>query len=372
MIPLIVHHRIVDPFDVTLKACAEEWQQNMNARLVYDFVLLFVLFIIPLTLMTYCYIRISFSLWFIDSNVRSSIASSLSSSLHPARISNLSDELQQLDVNEGRLFPSQKNRPYYIHYHKNFDHDSKRKTQQHPLQQDEEAEELHSLMNPSGSKSGIDPSRRNVNMNETKPKSFSITATTITTVGTRSRRSSSLIGRRLGDNGYESMNLNKPIVGQARATPIGNRSSSSPYHSAIVRSSLTSLPSHHRIHGSTSLSINGNTNRSIVDFERASRFLQSRRRVVKLLITLGKNKSFVSEVHLCFVFSVSFFISRRIFHHKIAVAYFINLYRHYIEHISSIKYLQKYESIWNYRRSCSNPILKCGFYRKKNGFSSLC
>jgi hypothetical protein len=49
---------------------------------------------------------------------------------------------------------------------------------------------------------------------------------------------------------------------------------------------MTSLPGQNRIVNG----INNHQRRSIIDFEHASRFLQSRRRVVKLLITLGKQK----------------------------------------------------------------------------------
>src|ERR1700722_14038154 len=106
MIPLIIHHRIIDPFDITLTACAEEWHRNMNARLVYDFILLFLLFLLPLTLMTYCYIRISFSLWFIDSNVQGSVSSSI---LNAARFSTISEDF----LNDIQRNSTQKSRPFY-------------------------------------------------------------------------------------------------------------------------------------------------------------------------------------------------------------------------------------------------------------------
>ncbi|CAF3618750.1 unnamed protein product [Rotaria socialis] len=89
MIPLILHHRIVDPFEIILTACAEDWDQNMNARLAYGFILLFVLFILPLTLMTYCYVHISFSLWFIDSNVQTPLSSTTTNA---ARCSTISED----------------------------------------------------------------------------------------------------------------------------------------------------------------------------------------------------------------------------------------------------------------------------------------
>jgi hypothetical protein len=277
MIPLIVHHRIIDPFDITLTACAEEWHQNMNARLAYDFILLFLLFILPLTLMTYCYIRISFSLWFIDSNARASLSSS--SITNGARFSNVSDDFPQFDHNEIRRQSSLKNRPYYIHYHKTQENDPKRKQQ-------EEEDEYHVLINSSGIKSSSNQPRRSRTVNEIKPKSSSIT--TMTTAPVACRRASSLTGRRFGENGFAPNPIN-PIQ-QGRQKAIRYRRSTSPYTSGILRTSLTSLQSQNRVLNST----NGNNpplhhhHRSIVDVERASRFLQSRRRVVKLLITLGK------------------------------------------------------------------------------------
>ena len=275
MIPLIVHHRIIDPFDITLTACAEEWHQNMNARLAYDFILLFLLFILPLSLMTYCYIRISFALWFIDSPACTSISSS--SITNGARFSNISEEFPQVDVNALRRQSSQKHRPYYIHYHKSYENDSKRKQQQQNPEQEQEIDEYQVLINSSHRP------RRSTTINEIKPKSSSIT-TMMTTAPPPipCRRSSSLMGRRFGENGF----ISNP---QGRTIPVRHRQSTSPYTSGILRTSLTSLQSQNRILSGT----NGKTHqqhhhhRSVVDVERVSRFLQSRRRVVKLLITLG-------------------------------------------------------------------------------------
>lgn len=274
MIPLIVHHRIIDPFDITLTACAEEWHQNMNARLAYDFILLFLLFILPLSLMTYCYIRISFSLWFIDSPACTSLSSS--SITNGARFSNISEEFPQVDVNGIRRQSSLKHRPYYVHYHKTYENDSKRKQQQAAAvqtkpEQEQEMDEYQILINSSHRP------RRSTTINEIKPKSSSIT-TMMTTAPIPCRRSSSLMDRRFGENGFI-------INQQGRPIPVRHRQSTSPYTSGILRTSLTSLQSQNRILSGT----NGKTHhhRSIVDVERASRFLQSRRRVVKLLITLG-------------------------------------------------------------------------------------
>jgi preprotein translocase subunit SecF len=312
MIPLIVHHqRIIDPYDITVTTCAETWQQNMNARLAYDFILLFVLFILPLTLMTYCYVRISFSLWFIDSNGRTSL--SASSTTNVARFSTISEDFPQIDINDTRRQSSQKHRPYYIHYHKKYENDSKRK------QQKQEKDEYRSLMSSTGRKLTSHRPRRSTTMNDVKLKSFSITTTTTTNAHTITRRSSSLIGRRFGENGYIYNNFNE--IQQGRQIPIRHRQSTSPYTSGILRTSLTSLQSQNRIIGSTNLSTNGHNNnnhhhhRSIVDVERASRFLQSRRRVVKLLITLGKISIF-SRTKLMHSFSslysivIVFFITR--------------------------------------------------------------
>jgi len=236
MIPLILHHRIVDPFDITLTACAEEWQRNMNARLVYDFVLLFLLFILPLTLMTYCYIRISFSLWFIDSNVHTSISSSI---LNAARFSTISEDFPY-DI---RRNSNQKTRPFYIHYHK---------TNENSRYQPQ-IDDYRLLLTQ----------RRNTILND------------INTY----RHSSTAMARRFSENDYNHIQLNI----QGRSIPIRQRHSISQYTSGIHRTSFTSLPSQNR---------NNHQCRSIVDFEHASRFLQSRRRVVKLLITLGREKIF--------------------------------------------------------------------------------
>ena len=307
MIPLIVHHRIIDPFDTTLTACAEEWHQDMNARLAYDFILLFVLFILPLTLMTYCYIRISCSLWFIDSNNRISLSSL--STTNAARYSTISEEYPNIDINDIRRLSSQKNRPYYIHYHKSYDNDLKRKQQQQQ-QENLEQDEHHSLIKPSGTKLTANQPRRSTTINDIKPKSSSITTTTtVAAAGNATcHRSSSLIGRRFGENGYVNNLPNQ--TQQGRSIAIRHRHSASPYTSGILRSSLTSLQSQNRIIRSTSLSTNGHPNnhhRSIVDVERASRFLQSRRRVVKLLITLGKINffSFINFLSLVIVFFIT-------------------------------------------------------------------
>ncbi|CAF0944368.1 unnamed protein product [Adineta ricciae] len=283
MIPLIVHHRIIDPFDITLTACAEEWQQNMNARLVYDFLLLFVLFILPLTLMAYCYVRISFSLWFIDSQARASLSSS--STTNAARFSTISEDLSPVDNNNVRRQSTQKRRPYYIHYHRKAENDLKRQgtNQAH--------DEYRSLINSTGGKLLSHQPRRSTTINDIKPKSYSIaTTTTITNApGPQGlcRRSSSLIGRRFGENGYLRQNHQHDEYQQAKQVFTRHRRSTSPYASGTLRTSVTSLQSQHRvILNLNANNTNSNHHRSIVDVERASRFLQSRRRVVKLLITL--------------------------------------------------------------------------------------
>jgi hypothetical protein len=312
MIPLIVHHRVVDPFDTTLTACAEDWQQNMNARLVYDFLLLIVLFILPLTLMTYCYIRISFSLWFVDSRVRSSVSSSTTSN-NPGRYSMMSEDFPQLDLNDVRPYvSSQKHRPYYVPYHKTYDNELKRKSQLQQTQQQQQQQQEHQQ---DGHNQQTDEFRALMNTANTKlisNQSRSITATTVITAPSTSRRSSSLIGRRLGETTYENPHLNRPSM-QARQLSVTHRQSFIPYHSGFVRSSLSSLASHHRIQGCTSGIVNNknknNNNhhhhRSVADFERASRFLQSRRRVVKLLITLGR---IIALVDTCQLFNILFFL----------------------------------------------------------------
>lgn len=241
MIPLILHHRIVDPFDITLTACAEEWQRNMNARLVYDFILLILLFILPLTLMTYCYIRISFSLWFIDSNVQTSLSTTI---LNAARFSAISED----SPHDIRRSSNQKSRPIYFHYHKTNENSHQRS----------HIDDYRSLLMSN-------QHRRNTILNENS---------------TQHRQSLITMNRRFSEIDYNHIQLNL----QGRTIPIRQRHSISQYTSGLLRTSVTSLTNQNRI-------LNGNNNhprRSIVDFEHASRFLQSRRRVVKLLITLGK------------------------------------------------------------------------------------
>jgi hypothetical protein len=264
MIPLILHHRIVDPFDITLTACAEEWQRNMNARLVYDFILLFLLFILPLTLMTYCYIRISFSLWFIDANVQASLSSSI---LNAARFSTISEDFP----NDIRRNSNQKSRPFYIHYHKINENSHNRP----------QIDDYRSLLI-------LNQQQRNTILNDNNAYRNSSTAT-------------SIIPRRFSENDYNHIQLNI----QGRPIPIRQRHSISQYTSGLLRTSVTSLPSPNR---------NNHQRRSIVDFEHASRFLQSRRRIVKLLITLGKTnflikkKIQISIFYFIFIFQLlSFF-----------------------------------------------------------------
>lgn len=343
MIPLIVHHRIIDPFDITLTACAEEWHQNMNARLAYDFILLFLLFILPLSLMTYCYIRISFSLWFIDSPACTSLSSS--SITNGARFSNISEEFPQVDVNGIRRQSSQKHRPYYIHYHKTYENDSKRKQQQQPQQkpeQEQEMDEYQVLINSSHRP------RRSTTINEIKPKSSSIT-TMVTTAPIPCRRSSSLMGRRFGENGFI-------INQQGRPVPVRHRQSTSPYTSGILRTSLTSLQSQNRILGGT----NGKTHhhRSIVDVERASRFLQSRRRVVKLLITLG------NPIYFSFPrSSLSFFSSSiRFLSHTTSIQYSFDLYRYYFQYVFTREYIFKSNESRRTTRCCCCSFFTCHEY----------
>jgi hypothetical protein len=247
MIPLILHHRIVDPFDITLTACAEEWQRNMNARLVYDFILLFLLFILPLTLMTYCYIRISFALWFIDSNVQTSSSSSI---INAARFSTISEDFP----NDIRRNSTPKTQPFYIHYHK-----INQNNQNRP-----QINNYRSLLI-------LNQQRRNTILNDNN---------------NTYRYLPTAMQRRFSENDYNYIQLNI----QGRSIPIRQRHSITQYTNGLLRTSVTSLPSQNRI-------LNGNNHqrRSIIDFEHASRFLQSRRRVVKLLITLGRKKNFFSS-----------------------------------------------------------------------------
>ena len=251
MIPLILHHRIVDPFDITLTACAEEWQRNMNARLVYDFILLFVLFILPLTLMTYCYIRISFSLWFIDSNVQISSSSSI---INAARFSTISEDFpKEIRQNSSR--------PIYIHYHKTNDNGHSR----------QQLDDHRSLLISNRQRRSSMLNNNNTNMYRNTQRRFS-------------------------ETDYMSNINHIQLHLQGRSIPIRQRHSVSQYTSGLLRSSVSSLPSQNRI-------INGTNHprRSVVDFEHASRFLQSRRRVVKLLIILGNDYEILTAIYLEFI-----------------------------------------------------------------------
>lgn len=240
MIPLILHHRIVDPFEITLGACAEEWHQDMNARLVYDFILLIVLFIIPLTLMTYCYIRISFSLWFIDSSIQSPLAAMMNA----ARFSTISEDFPI----EIRRNSAQNPRSLFVRYHKT--------NEQH------------------GSRLALAESRSSLMQNR---KRLSV----VSTDNSAHRHSLDLMARRFSDNS-KANTIIRQLNANQRSVSVCPRHSLTQYTSGIIRTSLSSLPTPGRC------SIGNNQRRSVFDFEHASRFLQSRRRVVKLLITLGK------------------------------------------------------------------------------------
>ena len=260
MIPLILHHRIVDPFEITLTACAEEWQRNMNARLIYDFILLALLFILPLTLMTYCYIRIGFSLWFIDSNVQKTLSNSI---LNAARFSNISEDFPN-DLRKS-------SRPLTIQYLKTTD---------------KQFENYRSLL-------VLNRQRRNTSFTDSRQQQ---------------NPSSTVTSRRFSENDYSHAQINlrahpRPIIRQ--------RHSISQYTSGLQRTSLSSIPSQHRIRRSMR-----------TDFEHANRFLQSRRRVVKLLITLGKNKT-EKRVNIK---NIIFIFSHRVFSYTIAVKYSLDLY----------------------------------------------
>ena len=239
MIPLILHHRVVDHFGKDSTVCAEEWHRDMNARLAYDFLLLVLLFILPLTFMAYCYIRISFSLWFIDSNVRTSISSSI---LNAARFSTISEDFP----NEIRRYFSPNGRPVRVHYRKANDY----------LESDEQRPSLLS-----------DRHRRH----------------TTFVAEHRYARPSIAKGRRFSANDsiHTSQPVPAPMQVRGRAIPVRQRHSISQYTSGVLQSSFASIP------GPTRLL--NHSNKSTIDFEHASRFLQSRRRVVKLLVTLSKS-----------------------------------------------------------------------------------
>lgn len=238
MIPLILHHQVVDHVGIKSTVCAEEWRRNMNARLAYDVLLVILLFILPMTLMTYCYIRISFSLWFIDSNVRTSVTSSV---LNAARFSTISEDFP----NEIRRYFSPNSRPVRVHYRKaseNFEADEQRP----------------SLL--------YDRHRRH----------------TTFVAEHHYTRASIVKGRRFSANDsiYTSQPVPTPMQVRGRTIPVRQRHSITQYTSGVLQSSFASTPRATRL-------LN-HSNKSNIDFEHASRFLQSRRRVVKLLVTLSK------------------------------------------------------------------------------------
>ncbi|CAF1204817.1 unnamed protein product [Didymodactylos carnosus] len=262
MIPLIIHHRIVDPFDITITTCAEEWHRNMNARLIYDFILLLVLFIIPLTFMSYCYIKISWSLWHIDPNVSKSIQT------WSQQKSNRSLTTTSEHQNNHNLLMVH-TRPYYIHHPNN-------KLKHHIIVENgcTKDNEYQSLMQQKNNP------RLSTTMTNLTRKSLSTSATTNIISNNLTRRSSSLLTnhpqhRRMSFAGHiehnyscqqQSPQLKKSTIVSLQCCTNGGANDGG------LRG--TSMPI---LHGS---------NRSITEFERANRFSQSRRRVIKLLITL--------------------------------------------------------------------------------------
>ncbi|CAM2700273.1 unnamed protein product [Rotaria socialis] len=242
MIPLILHHRIVDPFEIILTACAEDWDQNMNARLAYGFILLFVLFILPLTLMTYCYVHISFSLWFIDSNVQTPLSSTTTNA---ARCSTISEDFP-IDI---RTNSAQNTRSLVAHHHKTNENN------------------LFSQVPSDECRSSLMPNRQRLS--------------TILNDHNTNRYSSNIMSRRFSESNSKSNTNVFKLTTQERSISTCPRHSVTQYANGMIRSSCASLPSQTR-------NINGTNQqrRAVFDFEHASRFLQSRRRVVKLLITL--------------------------------------------------------------------------------------
>lgn len=264
MVPLVFHHHIVDPFDITLTACAEQWHPDTHARLIYDFVLLLLLFILPLTLMTYCYIRISVSLWFVDSSIQTPVSSSMG---HPTRFSTLSEDTPK----EVRRNVSHSARPYAWHYHRTNDHNVTRL----PIANVEDHRPLATSK----------PLRRNTVLHEIH----------------HPPQTTMMKGRRYSE--ADSMCRVNQIAmhQQGKPMPIHQRNSISQYNSALFHSSALSLQSQHRILNY----VHGNP-RSLIDLEHTSRFLRSRRRVVKLLITLGKAFYILASLNILPCFRVFF------------------------------------------------------------------
>ncbi|CAF0879706.1 unnamed protein product [Didymodactylos carnosus] len=264
MIPLIIHHRIVDPFDTTITTCAEEWHRDMNSRLIYDFVLLFVLFIIPLTLMSYCYIKISWSLWHIDPHVSHSIQT------WSQQRSNRSSTTISDHPNNHNLTIIH-SRPHYVHYPSN-------KHKHHIIVENgcTKDDEYRSLIQKNNSP-------RSTTMTNLTRKSLSATTTTTSTTHNSARRSSSLITNQQNhrpmsfaghtERNYSYQNVQQQSPQLKKSTIVSSqRSTNGSVNTGGRRgTSVTTF------HGS---------NRSIAEFERGNRFLQSRRRIVKLLITL--------------------------------------------------------------------------------------
>ena len=305
MIPLIVHHRIVDPLDITLTACAEEWHRDMNARLIYDFALLVLLFILPLTLMTYCYIRISFSLWFIDSNIQTPLSSSIT---HTARYSTISEE----NPNEIRRNFSQCSRPHLVQYQKNNDPNASRALE----------DSLTLLM--------LNQQRRNTMCHD--------------------QNSSLFTPRRYSEADSISKTNQIQLHMQARSNPNRPRRSISQYTSGLLHSSVSSLPGQNRV---------THHHRSLIDLEHTNRFLRSRRRVVKLLITLGKLRT---NENNAWTVTNDDFSSDCLFPHATSIAYSLDLHWYDIEYVSTRQCLSERNEI----RACWRCRGCLFFIRRQN------
>ena len=305
MIPLILHHRIVDPFDTTLTACAEEWHRDMNARLIYDFILLVVLFILPLTLMTYCYIRISFSLWFIDSNIQTPLSSSIS---HIARYSTISEE----NPHEIKRKFSQASRPHLIQYQKANEPQASR------------------ALDDSRSLFLLNHQRRNTMIHD--------------------QHSSLFTPRRYSEADSISKANHIQLNIQARSSTSRPRRSISQYTSGLLQTSMTSLPGQHRI---------TYQHRSLIDLEHTNRFLRSRRRVVKLLITLGR---LATSENIARAVIDDDFSSDCLLSHSTSFAYPLDLHRYHVEYLSAGERLWQWNEIRLQWRCCG-----CVFFvRRQN------
>ncbi|CAF1424833.1 unnamed protein product [Rotaria magnacalcarata] len=191
--------------------------------------------------MTYCYVHISFSLWFIDSNVQTPLSST---TINAARCSTISEDFP-IDI---RTNSAQNTRSLVVHYHK---------TNENNLSQVPSDECRSSLM----------PNRQRLS--------------TILNDPNTNRYSSNIMSRSFSESNSTSNTNAFKLNTQERSISTCRIHSLTQYANEMIRSSCASLPSQTR-----NINVANQQRLSVSDCEHASRFLQSRRQVVKLLISL--------------------------------------------------------------------------------------